>query len=333
LTANDADDIGGFRSRKVGHDGSCWLRREDCSVLIGDAFALASALLFAMANIAIAKAAHNRSADNGVLLSIVMTGALSAAALLLEWKLPAADSESSMLAAVGWFAASGILAIVWGRLTMFKSVALAGVIRATTIRRLTPFFSVLLAWVFLGETISGFGGLGMALMAASFALLYFDNRQKLFSQDLFPGANLRRGYLFGLICAVMYAASYVVRKQGLDGVHDPFFGALIGSVAALGYYAVGCLFSSKLRADVGLLMLRPDPWQFAAAVLLALGQISQFVAFNNSDVGRVTIINSTEIFLSSYLAVIVFKTEKWPSVLVAGATIVATAGVIFVALG
>jgi len=80
-------------------------------------------------------------------------------------------------------------------------------------------------------------------------------------------------------------------------------------------------------------MLRPDPWQFAAAVLLALGQISQFVAFNNSDVGRVTIINSTEIFLSSYLAVIVFKTEKWPSVLVAGATIVATAGVIFVALG
>jgi drug/metabolite transporter (DMT)-like permease len=302
--------------------------------LIGDAFALVSALLFAMASIAIAKAAaHNRSADNGVLLSIIMTGVLSAAALLLEWKLPAAGNGASMLGAMGWFAASGILAIVWGRLTMFKAVALAGVIRATTIRRLTPFFSVLLAWALLGETISGFGLLGMALMAASFSLLYFDNRQKLASQDLFPGPNLRRGYLFGLICALLYAVSYVVRKRGLDGVHDPYFGALIGSVAALGYYAVGCLFSAKLRADVGLLMVRPDPWQLAAAVLLAVGQISQFIAFNNADVGRVTLINSMEIFLSSYLAVMVFKTENWPSLVVAGATIVATAGVVFVALG
>jgi len=301
--------------------------------LIGDVFAFASAALFAVASIAIAKAAHNRTADNGVLLSIIMTGALSAVALLLEWKLPAAGQGSSMLAAVGWFAASGILAIVWGRLTMFKSVALAGVIRATTIRRLTPFFSVLLAWAFLGETVSEFGLLGMVLMAASFGLLYFDNRQKLAAQSLFPGANLRRGYTFGLICALLYAASYVVRKRGLDGVPDPYFGALIGSVAALGYYAIGCLFSSKLRADVGLLMLRPDPWQLLAAVLLAAGQVSQFIAFNNADVGRVTIINSIEIFLSSYLAVIVFKTEKWPSLIVAGATVVATAGVIFVALG
>jgi len=301
--------------------------------LIGEAFALASALLFAVASIAIAKAAQKRSADTGVLLSIIMTGALAAAAMLLEWRLPAAGNGSSMAAAIGWFAASGILAIVWGRITMFKSVALAGVIRATTIRRLTPFFSVLLAFAFLGETVSGFGLLGMGLMAASFGLLYFDNREKLASKDLFPGANLRRGYLFGLVCALLYAASYVVRKRGLDGVHDPYFGALIGSLAALGYYAIGCLFSSKLRADVGLLMLRPDPWQLLAAALLAAGQVSQFIAFNNADVGRVTIINSIEIFMSSYLAVIVFKTEKWPSLYVAGATIVATAGVIFVALG
>ena len=301
--------------------------------MIGDAFALGSAALFAMANIAIAKAAHNRSVDNGVLLSIVMTGALSAVALLVEWKLPAPKAGASMTAAIGWFAASGILAIVWGRITMFKAVALAGVIRATSIRRLTPFFSVLLAFVFLGETISKFGVLGMALMAVSFVLLYVDNRRKLVAEEMFPGADLPRGYLIGLLCAFLYAASYVVRKSGLDIVHDPFFGALIGSVAALAYYAVGCLFSAKLRADVGLLMVRPDPWQFGAAVLLAVGQISQFIAFNTSEVGRVTIINSTEIFLSSYLAVIVFKTETWPSLLVAAATIVATAGVVFVALG
>jgi hypothetical protein len=50
-------------------------------------------------------------------------------------------------------------------------------------------------------------------------------------------------------------------------------------------------------------------------------------------VGRVAVINSVEIFLSSYLAVIVFKTEGWPSLLIMLATVLATAGVIFVAAG
>ena len=47
----------------------------------------------------------------------------------------------------------------------------------------------------------------------------------------------------------------------------------------------------------------------------------------------VAIINSSEIFISSYLAVIVFKTEKWPSALLILATATATAGIVFVAVG
>jgi drug/metabolite transporter (DMT)-like permease len=232
-----------------------------------------------------------------------------------------------------WFAASGLLATVWGRLTLFKAVLLAGVIRATTIRRLTPFFTALLAWALLGETIPGLGALGMVLMAASFALLYADNRQKLAATELFPGADIPRGYMFGAISALMYAASYVVRKQGLEILADPYFGALVGSAAALVYYIAGCFFSSKFRTDVRNLLSRPDRWQLVAAFCISAGQILQFVALNHAGVGRVAIINSVEIFLSSYLAVIVFKTEKWPSAMIILATVLATAGVIFVAAG
>ena len=53
-------------------------------MLIGDGLAFASAVFFAVAYIAIAKAARERTADNGVLLSIVMTGALSAFAFVLR---------------------------------------------------------------------------------------------------------------------------------------------------------------------------------------------------------------------------------------------------------
>jgi drug/metabolite transporter (DMT)-like permease len=308
------------------------VRQVGWSALIGDALALASAFVFAIASIAIAKAARNQTADNGVLLSILMTGILSA----LAWCFAENSTRgngSNISAAVGWFAASGLLATVWGRQTLFKAVQLAGVIRATTIRRLTPFFSALLAWAFLGETISGLGALGMVVMAGSFALLYGDNRQKLAATELFPGADIPRGYMIGAICALMYAASYVVRKQGLETLPDPYFGAMVGSAAALVYYLAGCLFSPKFRADVGALLSRPDRWQFVAAFCISLGQILQFLALNQTGVGRVAIINSVEIFISSYLAVMVFKTEEWPSALLISATVLATAGVIFVAAG
>ena len=300
--------------------------------MIGDSLALASAFQFALANIAIAKAARKRSADNGVLLSIVATAALSTLILLLQPKQPFPESQV-FFSAVGWFAASGILATVWGRLTLFKAVRYAGVVRATTVRRLTPFFSALLGWALLSESISGFGLLGMALMGASFALIYLDNNRKPENTELFADADIQRGYMFGLLCAIAYAFSYIVRKRGLETVPDASLGALVGSVAALMYYLLGCLLSSKFRSDLRALLTTPDPWQLFAAVSISAGQISQFMALNYIGVGRLAIINSAEIFLSSYLAVIIFKTERWPSQLIALATALATAGIILVATG
>lgn len=301
-------------------------------MLIGDGLALASAFFFAMANIAVAKAAREKAPDNAVLLSIVLTAALSALAFLLR---PASMPHSgcSMLPTVAWFALSGILATVWGRQTMFKAVRFAGVIRATTIRRLTPFFSILLGAVLLGESVSGFAVLGAILIVASFALIYADNRRKFAAGELFPGANIPLGYTYGAISALVYAASYIARKRGLQSLPDPYFGALLGSVTALTYYLIGCLFSSRFRADVKALLSAPNAWQFFAALCISCGQISQFMALNYIGVGRLAVINSAELFLSTYLAVIVFGTESWPSVLVLLATALAAAGVILFAAG
>ena len=57
-----------------------------------------------------------------------------------------------------------------GRLSLFKSIEFAGVVRASTIRRLMPFLSLILAWILLGEVISGLAGVGMGLIAGSFVL-------------------------------------------------------------------------------------------------------------------------------------------------------------------
>jgi drug/metabolite transporter (DMT)-like permease len=84
---------------------------------------------------------------------------------------------------------------------------------------------------------------------------------------------------------------------------------------------------------VRAVFVRPDAWQLLVALSISSGQVSQFISLSYIGVGRLAVINSCEVFLASYLAVFIFKTESWPSRLVMAATLVATAGIIFVAAG
>jgi drug/metabolite transporter (DMT)-like permease len=300
----------------------------------GELLALFSAFAFACGTVAIGTAGSSGKEQGGVLLSVLLTGALS----LAGWAALGSGSMSrisSSPTALAWFAASGILATVWGRLTLYKAIHDAGVIRASTVRRLTPFFSVFFAWLILGETVGVGTGWGMALIAASFLLLIADNRRKLDKTPDWPAApaNIPRGYMFGVLCGLSYALSYIARKFGLTELPDAFLGALIGSLAALSYYAVGCVFSAAFRRVAAEALRRPEPWQLAAAAFISVGQISQFMALNYTGVSQLALINSAEIYIAAYLAVFVFRMERMPSAAVLIATVLATAGVALTALG
>ena len=298
--------------------------------MIGELLALASAVSFGLAGVAIAKGALTSSGASGVLLSVLMTGTLAG----LAWAVTGSSvlmNGALPLTAVGWFAASGLLATVGGRLTMFRAIELAGVIRAATIRRLTPFLSLVLGWLILGELISWVSGSGMALIAASFVLLYIDNRRKL--EDAAPTRTVSRGLAFGAISALLYAVSYVARKFGLIDLPNAYFGVLVGALAAILYYLAGCAVSGGYRRLVRESLSRPNPWQLAAGFLISIGQITQFAALTHIGVARVAFINSVEIYISALLAVFVFKTEGMPSLPVILATVLATVGVILVAMG
>lgn len=302
--------------------------------MIGELLALFSAFAFAVGSVAIAKADTAATGEGGVLLSVLLTGLLAA----LAWTvvgLPLETAANAPGMAMVWFAASGVLATVWGRQTLYKAIQNAGVIRASTVRRLTPFFSALLGWFILNESIGGLTGAGIALLALSFALLIFERRDRL--QAEVTGANappdIPRGYMFGIICAASYAVSYIARKFGLVALPDAYLGAFVGSVAALGYYLAGCFVSRYYRTVVVGALRRPDPWQFLAALCISVGQISQFIALTYTGVTQVAVINSVEIYIAAYLAVVVFKTERMPGAGILFATLLATAGVVMVAVG
>lgn len=302
--------------------------------MIGELLALFSAFTFAFGTVAIAKAMKSGSGQVGVLLSVLLTGLLALVCWILAEQ-PLGSARQLTWTATGWFAASGILATVWGRLTLFKAVQNAGVIRASTVRRLTPFFSVFFAWLLLDEQVGWLTGAGMALIAASFALLVLDTRRKLEEEPKGPSAppNIPRGYVFGILCALSYAISYIARKYGLTEFPDAFLGALLSSLAALGYYIVGGIFSAEFRSIIAQSFRRPERWQFIAALCISVGQISQFLALGYTSVSHLALINSVEIYISAYLAVMVFRMERMPGVAVLAAAALATAGVVMTILG
>lgn len=301
--------------------------------MTGELFAFIAAISFGTSSVAIAKGARHASSESGVLLAAIATALLSGFGWATYGTTVKDGGSALPWSAIAWFVASGLLATVLGRITMFKSVEFAGVIRASTTRRLMPFISLILGWLLLHETISPPAAAGMALVAASFLLLYKENRASL----RLPSANqkelrqISHGLLMGVISATLYAVSFVARKYGLAVVPDPFLGAFTGSVAAIGFYGVAAVFSTKYRSYVVGALTVPNVWQVFAALLISIGQVSQFVALKFTDVSRVAFINSIEVYFAAVIAVAVFRTESMPGKLVIIATILATAGVLIIA--
>lgn len=301
--------------------------------MTGELFAFLAAIAFGMSSVAIAKGARTASGESGVLLAAICTAALSGLGWAVSGSGVALHGGTLPWIAIGWFVSSGLLATVFGRITMFKSVEFSGVIRATTTRRLMPFISLFLGWTLLRETISPAEAAGMALIGASFLLLYQENRAAIRVSPADAGdlTRISRGLAFGVASATLYAISFVARKYGLSRVPDPFFGAFVGSLAAIGFYAISALVSARYRAFVVGALTVPNPWQLFAALLISLGQVSQFVAIKFTDVSRVAFINSIEVYIAAILAVAVFRTEAMPGRPVIIATILATAGVVVMA--
>lgn len=302
--------------------------------MLGEFIALISAACFGLAGAAIAKGAPDARGDNGAFLSIVLTMVFSGVIWIVIGREEGLPTSLPVLATgVAFFVASGMLATVFGRITNFRSIALSGAIRASLYRRLIPVFSIVLAFTLLGERFGTVAIFGMILILGSVALTLRERLPAVAQRP--PGlspANLRLGAIFGAICALCYAAAYVVRKLAMDYVPDAAFGALVGALTGIAWYTVAAQFSPRYRQVLTGLVATSGQWQWVAAASMSMGQILQFFALKHADVAVVAIIGTTELYIGAYLAAFLFRTEPPPRANLVFATLIATVGVVMVAV-
>ncbi|MEP7207225.1 MAG: EamA family transporter [Casimicrobiaceae bacterium] len=296
---------------------------------MGELAAVVSTLCFAAANVTITRGAARDAADNGAFLSILMTAALAALAMLVFR--PPQGAHDPNLAGVAWFAASGLLTVFVGRVFLYASVQHLGAVRASAVKRLNPVFSVLLGITLLGEPVGLSMAVGMTLIFVSFGMLAMESWRSLPVGEretrrgaLRSLANL--GYFYGPVSALAYATGYLARKQGLLAMPDPNFGTFIGAVAgAVTFVIAGCFVASYRAALVGTFR-RFNPWLWAAAVLASIGQILQFVALNTMAISRVALIASLEVIATMLFSVWLLRRRESMGVMTIAAALLSVAG-------
>lgn len=301
---------------------------------MGELLALLSAFFFAFSGATIAKGAPAARGDNGAFLSIVLTGAMALSIWVISGASVTLSENGSFSIAILWFVVAGMLSIVLGRTATFRAIALSGVIAASLLRRLAPVFGAILAYFLLGETVGLIAGVGIGVIVGSLVLVARQDFKKVagINSAKVGASSVSLGHAYGFAAAACYGSTYVGRKLGLAQLPDPAFGGAIGALTGLVWYALAIPFSQTHRAAVTGLISTTGKWQFMAALSMSAGQVSLFFALNYTTVTTVAIIGGMDIFIGAWLAAFVFRTEPPPSLSVTLGTILATIGVILVAL-
>lgn len=275
---------------------------------MGELYALASALCFALSNVAVMRGAPRGAADNGAFLSLLLTAAIAGLGWLVLGCLR--GFAPITLQGVLWLAGAGVFTAFIGRVFLYASIQHLGAIRASAVKRLNPFFAVLLGMLILGESVSGWAVWGVVLIVASFGVLVHAQLRTNAGATGERTGTWRRlfnlGYMYGPASALGYALGYLMRKSGLQDTPDPLFGALIGTLVGALLFVFAGRFSASYRLAVQATFRRANPWLYIAGVAASLGQILQFAGLNLIPMSRVALITSMEAFITIMLSVAFF---------------------------
>ena len=276
---------------------------------LGDLLALASAACFSLSNVTISRGARPGGEDNGAFVSLLLTSAIAG----LGWIAVglARGFEPVTARALLWFAGAGVFTAFIGRVFFYASVQHLGAMRSSAMKRLNPFFGVVLGVLVLGESLTGGMAGGLALIAASFAVLVIGGWKGGPREPASVGQRvLNVGYVYGPVSALGYATGYLLRKMGLAEAHDALLGAMVGCiVGALLFLATAAVNRDYARA-VRTTFTHPNYWLIGAGVMSSFGQILYFAALSESPMSRVALISSVEVFVTLFLGALLLRKRE-----------------------
>lgn len=199
-----------------------------------------------------------------------------------------ADPRVTPLAGLLGFAIAGVVGPAMGRSAAMAGVDSLGASVSVPLQgSVYPIAGVLAAVLFLGETVAPLHAIGAAIIVYGVWLLA--RRPEM---DLGEGTTRhRRGAMpavfFPLLAGISYGAGDVLRKQAVDVLPSPLFGAFVGMASALFVWCVIVLSVQRVRRRITPIQ-RHHGWFVLAGALAATAVILTIDALHGGEVSVVT---------------------------------------------
>ena len=262
-------------------------------LFLGEIAALTTAVCWAFASLMFSAA--SRRAGAFAVNQVRITGALIILSAIVtmtrgvHWA-PGADIENILT-----LAASGLVGLALGDWAYFSALVHIGPRLTTVMMTLAPPFTAILAAVFLGETLTWMGALGMAVTLTGVVWVVLERQS-----TLIPRGHRIRGVALGALGSLGQALGLVLSKAGMGSEVDPLPATAIRMAAgAFGVWSMALFVRGHGRIG-GLLRDTVARRATAGATLVGpvLGVWMSLVAVRLTDTGiTATLMATTPVFI------------------------------------
>jgi drug/metabolite transporter (DMT)-like permease len=185
-----------------------------------------------------------------------------------------------------WLSLSGVIGFVLGDAALFQAFIVIGPRLTMLIFALNPVIATILAWLFMGETLSIYQILGMAVTLTGVSWVLYESNNA--SQQSLTPKEYIVGILLGVAAAAGQAGGSVTAKLGLYGDFPVISGQIIRLIAAAFLIWVIATISRKVRENFDILKREPKAVQYmllASFIGPVMGVFFSLVALQNTEIG------------------------------------------------
>lgn len=275
---------------------------------MGELLAVASALFYGLSGVMARRGTDQLPWDQGVLISLLVNVCLLLP-VSLATRFFGGDRQIPVLA-VAYFAASGLLGPLLGRICAVGAVSRLGPSRASIYKSSQPLLTTAIALTLMGETFSA-GALvgGLLVMAGVFCMSGEPRPTTAAHQWEGPPAARITGIALGLGAACGYALANVMRKFGMSAWSAPVPGTTIGALS--GMCGLACMPGAGRRWQGLWRNWHTGHWSFAFfGLCTAVAQVCFFLSLRYTPVWVATLLVSTEPLMTVALSFIVFNGKE-----------------------
>ena len=262
--------------------------------MLGSILALISAMMFALNTTALRRGVLTAPVHQAIAITVPL-GAPPFFIIILIFDCFSLLKDLS-IESIFFFSVAGVVHLVIGRYCNYRSTQLLGATQSGPITQLALLISLIFALTILNEELNLYLFAGICLVFGGPTFIFFARKHNPKTKSGVV-MDYKKGYLWGLLCALAFGSSPFFIKLGLDdgGLKENIVGGFIAYFAATLLVLIIIILSKTKFGDIYTLNNKGVKWFVLTGFLGFLSHLFRYMALGVAPVTIVEPIQRTTI--------------------------------------